>query len=117
MKGRRGKELRAAGQTLSATLFVGEGGVTAAVAAEAAVQLKSRELVKAKVSSGAAGAEGMKALGEELATKAGAELVEVRGRTALIARKARASSEPPRPEPKPPRARRPSGAVGARRRP
>ncbi len=117
MKGRRGKELRAAGQKLTATLFVGEGGVTAAVASEAAGQLKARELVKAKVSGAAADAKGMKTVGEELAAMAGAELVEVRGRTALIARKARASSEPPRAQPEAPRARRPSGAVGARRRP
>jgi RNA-binding protein len=95
MKGRRGKELRAAGQTLTATLFVGGDGVTPAVAAEAKAQLKSRELVKAKVSSEAADAKGMKVVGEELASQAGADLVEVRGRTALLARKPRASSEAP----------------------
>jgi RNA-binding protein len=117
VKGRRGKELRATGQTLTATLFVGDSGVTPAVASEAAAQLKARELIKAKVSGAAADAKGMKAVGEELAALAGAELVEVRGRTALIARRARASSEPPRPEPKAPRARPRSGAVGARRRP
>lgn len=108
MKGRRGRELRAAGQTLQATLFVGDDGVTDAVAAEAAAQLKKRELVKAKVSSAAADASNMKEIGEALAAKAGADFVEVRGRTALIARHQRASVEPPpapgRP-PKPPRRR------------
>ena len=94
MKGKRGKVLRAAGQTLEVTLFVGPDGVTDGVAAEAKAQLKTHDLVKAKVSSVAADASSMKEVGAALAEKAGAELVEVRGRTALIARRARASAEP-----------------------
>ena len=89
VKGKRGKELRAAGQALEATLFVGPGGVTDAVAAEARAQLKSRPLLKAKVSREAGEASGMKDLGEALAQQAGADLVEVRGRTVLLARRAR----------------------------
>ena len=89
MKGKRGKALRAAGQALSPTLFVGDSGVTDAVAAEAAAQLKGRELVKAKVTREASEAKGMKAVGEELAARAGADLVEVRGRTVLLVRRGR----------------------------
>ena len=95
MKGRRGKEARAAGQRLEATLFVGPDGVTDAVAAEAAAQLKKRELVKAKVSAAAAEAKGMKEVGADLAARALADLVEVRGRTVLLARRSRATSPAP----------------------
>jgi RNA-binding protein len=89
MKGKRGRELRAQGQAVEATLFVGAGGVTGAVAAEAAQQLKTRALLKAKVAREAADAAGMKAVGEALAAQAGADLVEVRGRTVLLAKRGR----------------------------
>ena len=87
MKGKRGKEARAAGQKISPTVFVSATGVTDAVAAEAAAQLKSRELVKAKVAREATEATGMKEIGLDLAARAGAEFVEVRGRTVLLARR------------------------------
>jgi RNA-binding protein YhbY len=90
MKGKRGKELRAAGQKTAATMFVGSDGLTDGVVAEAKAQLKKRALLKLKVAREAADAAGgMKGLGEVLAEKAGADFVEARGLTVLLARKDR----------------------------
>ncbi len=87
MIGKWAKRARAEGQALEVTVFVGRAGVTDSVAAEAALQLRTRELVKAKVAREAGDAAALKGLAEDLALRAGADLVEVRGRTLLLARR------------------------------
>ena len=77
------KAARAAGQHLEATVFVGRLGATDAAAEEVRVQLKTRPFVKVRVSRDAEG--GRHGAAENLAELAGADLVEVRGFTALLA--------------------------------
>ena len=81
--------MKAAGQRVEATVFIGRGGLTDGNAAEVAAQLKQRGLVKVKISRDAAGAEGRHKIAEDLAARARADLVEVRGLTALLARRGR----------------------------
>lgn len=87
MKGRQGRRLRAEGQQLDATVFVGRGGLTDAHVAEVQAQLKTRDLVKVKVSREAGQGGDRRKVGEALALKASAELVEVRGFSVLLARR------------------------------
>lgn len=70
---------------LRATLQVGHGGATDAIVAELREQVKRRKVVKAKRlrSADVAGAE--KEFWSALAQKAGVRLLEVRGRTAVLA--------------------------------
>lgn len=75
------RECRAKAQRLEATLQVGKAGVTDAVVTELVVQLTERKLVKVKLLKG-----DTKADARRLAERAGAELVEVRGRTAVLFR-------------------------------
>lgn len=77
-------ELRARAQALSPTLYVGKDGVTEKVTVELSKQLERNKLVKARFLPSASG-DSM-ALGKELAEKSGSVLVEVRGRTAVLAR-------------------------------
>lgn len=79
------KALRAAGQGLDATVFVGRGGATDAAAEEVRAQLKTRPFVKVRLSRDAEG--GRHGVAEALAELAGADLVEVRGYTALLAKR------------------------------
>ncbi len=89
MKGKRASHAKAAGQSVEATVHIGRGGLTDGNAAEVAAQLRERGLVKVKISREAADAKGRQELAEELARRAGAELVEVRGLTALLAGRGR----------------------------
>lgn len=89
LKGRRASRAKAAGQGLEATVHIGRGGLTDGNAAEVTAQLKERGLVKVKISGEAAALKGRREVAEELALRAGAELVEVRGFTALFARRGR----------------------------
>jgi RNA-binding protein len=89
VKGRRASRAKAAGQSVEATVTIGRGGLTEGNAAEVARQLKERGLVKVKIAREAAGAEGRHKLAEDLAARAGGELVEVRGLTALFASRGR----------------------------
>lgn len=77
------KAARAAGQGLDATVFVGRVGATDAAAEEVRAQLKTRRFVKIRLSREAEG--GRHGAAEKLADLAGADLVEVRGYTALLA--------------------------------
>jgi len=72
-------ELKKIGQAVEVTLQVGKAGVTDALVSELYTQLEDHELVKVRLLKGEVeeGAEG-------LAKRAGAELVEVRGKTALF---------------------------------
>jgi RNA-binding protein len=85
MTGSERERARAVGQRLDATVFVGKGGVTDAAAAELAGQLKSHPLVKVRISRDAPGER--REMAEQLAAKAGGELVEVRGYTAVVAKR------------------------------
>lgn len=67
-------------------MFVGRGGVTDAVAAEVKAQLEARDLVKVRLDRAQAAERGRKEMAEDLASRAGAELVEVRGFMVLLAR-------------------------------
>lgn len=76
---------RAGGQRLDATVFVGRVGATDAAAEEVRAQLKTRPFVKVRLSRDAGG--GRHGVAEKLAELAGADLVEVRGFTALLAKR------------------------------
>jgi len=76
-------ELRTKAQTLQPTLHVGKEGVTGEVAEELGKQLKKNKLVKVRLLTS------MEAdrhdAGEQLAKAASAVLIEVRGRTVVLA--------------------------------
>ena len=71
--------LRGRAQSIDVTLQVGKAGVTDALVAELYQQLEDHELVKVRLMKGEV-REGA----TELAKKTGAELVEVRGKTAVF---------------------------------
>lgn len=76
-------EMRTKAQTLQPTLHVGKEGVTGEVAEELGKQLKKNKLVKVRL------LQSMEAdrheAGEQLAKAASAVLIEVRGRTVVLA--------------------------------
>ena len=76
------KELKGKGTELKATMHVGKEGVTEGVVEELRNQIKSAKLVKVRVL--ASSAEMKKEMAEDLATRAQAELLEVRGNTILF---------------------------------
>lgn len=86
--------LRAQAQQLDPVMNIGKGGVTAGVVKEVQRQLDEHRLLKVRVLPGARGERGTPDLARDLAARAGAELVEVRGHTAVLWK---------------PRARRPRG--------
>jgi RNA-binding protein len=114
VKGKVGRRLRAVGQAIDPTLFVGRDGATDAVAAEARAQLKDRPLIKVKITPRAEGGASRHEVAAELARKAGAELVEVRGFTAVLASRRRPTEAAPRRR-REGSSRRPTGASGAKR--
>ncbi len=87
LRGKSASRAKAAGQSLEATVHIGRGGLTDGNAAEVARQLKGRGLVKVKIARDVADASTRRHLAEELASRAGGDLVEVRGLTALLARR------------------------------
>ena len=76
------KELKGKGTELKATLHIGKDGVTDGLVEELKIQMKAHRLVKIKVL--ASSSDMKKEMAEELATRAGAELIEVRGNTILL---------------------------------
>jgi RNA-binding protein len=84
MDKKRKAQLKGAAQHLEATVHVGKDGVTAEVVAEVAKQLKSKRLVKVRLLPSVE--EDRHAVAERLASEASAALVEVRGRTAVLAK-------------------------------
>ena len=76
-------ELRGKAQSIKATVFVGKDGVTDEVIIELLRQLKKNKLVKAKLLPSAEGDRNT--LGEDLAERTESSLVEVRGRTVVLA--------------------------------
>lgn len=83
--GKQRRYLRGLGQRLTATLHVGQEGVSEAVVRQADAQLEAHELVKVRVGDNAPGDR--HATAEELARRTGADLAQVLGRTALLYRR------------------------------
>jgi RNA-binding protein len=84
MDKRRKAQLKGAAQHLEATVHVGKEGVTEKVVDEVRKQLKKKRLVKVKLLPSME--EDRHEAAERLAAGASAVLVEVRGRTAVLAR-------------------------------
>jgi RNA-binding protein len=84
LTGKQRRHLRALGQQLSATLHVGQDGVSEAVVRQADVQLEAHELIKVRVGDNAP--EDRHATAESLARRTRAQLAQVIGRTALLYR-------------------------------
>jgi RNA-binding protein len=76
---------RAEAQALAVTFHVGKNGVNEAAVAELLTQLKKHKLVKARLlPSATEGGTGDKEQAEALAVAVGAQLIEVRGHTAVF---------------------------------
>jgi RNA-binding protein len=87
LSGKQRRHLRALGQKLTATLHVGQEGVSEAVVTLADVLLELHELVKVRVGDNAP--EDRHATAEDLARRTRAHLAQVLGRTALLYRRRR----------------------------
>jgi RNA-binding protein len=105
--------LRAKAQGLEAAMNIGKQGVSESVAEEVRRQLEDHRLMKVRFLPAARGEGSSAEMAEDLARRAGAELVEVRGHTAVLW-KPRARRSGPRQRP-PPGAR--EGTRGARGKP
>ena len=79
------QELRKRAHDLDVTVWVGKGGVDAVVP-ELDDQLAERELVKVKFLRAALGGTDVETLAEDLAERTEAELIETRGKTAVLYR-------------------------------
>ena len=75
-------ELKGEGMDLKPTVHVGKGGLTDSLVEEVKNQVKKNKLVKVRVL--ASSSQEKKELAEELATRTGVMLIEVRGRTILL---------------------------------
>ena len=82
--GKQRRYLRGLGQRLTATLHVGQEGVSEAVVRQADAQLEAHELVKIRVGENAP--EDRHVTAEALAARTRAHLAQVIGRTALLYR-------------------------------
>ena len=78
--------LKATGQSLDVAFQVGKSGVTEGVVKELATWLEREPLVKVRLLKSARGEADAKSVAADLAERAGAVLVEVRGHTALFYR-------------------------------
>lgn len=78
--------LRASGQQLDVAFQVGKAGVTEGVVKELATWLEREPLVKVRLLKGAREEGDTKGVAADLAARANATLVEVRGHTALFYR-------------------------------
>jgi len=76
------KELKGKGTVLKATMHIGKDGVTDGLVAELKNQMKANRLVKVKVLASSANMK--REMAEDLASRAGAVLIEVRGNTILF---------------------------------
>lgn len=87
LTGRQRRHLRALGQKLTATLHVGQEGVSDAVVQQADTQLETHELIKVRVGDNAP--EDRHETAAALAKRTRAHLAQVLGRTALLYRRRR----------------------------
>jgi RNA-binding protein len=87
LTGRQRRHLRALGQKLTATLQVGQEGVSDAVVQQADAQLEIHELIKVRVGDHAP--QDRHATAAALAERTRAHLAQVLGRTALLYRRRR----------------------------
>jgi RNA-binding protein len=77
-------ELRGKAQSLKPTVYVGRGGVSEDIVIELDNQLKKNKLVKVKLLPSVEGDRN--ATGEKLAMSTQSVLIEVRGRTVVLAK-------------------------------
>lgn len=77
-------ELRGQAARIEASTHVGKNGVTPSLIEELKRQLKDNKLIKVKLLKSAVEAMPREALARELADKAGAELIEVKGNTVVL---------------------------------
>ncbi len=77
-------ELRGKAQALSPTVYIGKDGVTAEVVSELVRQLKKNKLVKVRLLQSVG--DEREPVAERLARDSDSVLVEVRGRTVVLAR-------------------------------
>jgi RNA-binding protein len=77
-------KLRAKAQSLPAKMNIGKSGLTEGVVEEVRRQLEEDRLLKVKLLASAREEASREALAQELAERTGAELVEVRGNTAVL---------------------------------
>lgn len=78
--------LKANGQSVDVAFQIGKAGVTEGVVQELVARLDREPLVKVRLLKGAREEAGTKSVAADLAERAGAVLVEVRGHTALFYR-------------------------------
>lgn len=78
------QRIKAALRTERPTLHIGKEGATVQIVNEAAKQLDSREMIKAKILKTALQAEEAKSIAVKIAEETESELVEVRGHTFLL---------------------------------
>lgn len=89
MEGADRQKLAARAQQLKPAMNIGKAGLTTGVVDEVRRQLEEQRLLKVKLLASARGGQATKDLAAELAERAGAELVEVRGNTVVLWRKRR----------------------------
>ncbi len=77
-------ELRGQAHGIVASTHVGKNGVTPSLIEEVSRQLKDNRLVKVKLLRSAVEAMPREEIARELAQKAGAELIEVKGNTIVL---------------------------------
>ena len=82
LTGKQKRYLRSMGNEMDPILQVGKEGVTEAVVTSTNEALEARELIKGRILPNSL--EDVKAAAEELAGRAGAELVQVIGRNFLL---------------------------------
>jgi RNA-binding protein len=87
MNGKGGHKAKSRGQLTDPTIFVGRSGVTDAVANEVRDQMRGKSLLKVRFSRDAVEERGREAVAKDLADRSGTDLVEVRGLTALLAKR------------------------------
>lgn len=76
--------MRGQAARMEATTHVGKNGVTPSLIEEISRQLKDNKLIKIKLLKSAVESKPRKELAEDLAAKTGAELIEVKGNTAVL---------------------------------
>lgn len=76
------KDLKGKGTELKATMHIGKEGLTEGLVEELKNQIKAHRLVKVKVL--ASSVDKKREMAEDLAQRAGAELIEIRGNTILL---------------------------------